>query len=116
MSHKLLIDECLSPTLVQMALEAGHQESTRVRDRGWCGKKDWELIGEIIANDFILVTNNARDFRVPVEGSIAGHHAHQEIHADLKCIESTLSMDVERQRDLFAIALEELAHLPDLVN
>lgn len=39
MIGKLLIDECLSPELVQMAVDAGHGESTCVRNRGWVGKK-----------------------------------------------------------------------------
>ena len=73
MSHKLLIDECLSPTLVQMALEAGHQESTRVRDRGWCGKKDWELIGVLVGVGSALSGPN-RGGSVPPE-SILGCRA-----------------------------------------
>lgn len=32
MTFKLLVDECLSPELVTMAVEAGHVESTCLRD------------------------------------------------------------------------------------
>jgi hypothetical protein len=60
MSLKLLIDECLSPSLVEMALTAGHHESTCVLHRGWTGEKDWDLIQHVIAGDFTLVTHNAR--------------------------------------------------------
>lgn len=43
-SFKFLIDECLSPELVEMAVAAGHPESTCVRDHGWLRRKDWELM------------------------------------------------------------------------
>jgi DNA-binding GntR family transcriptional regulator len=48
MIGRLLIDECLSPELVQLAIDAGHVESSCVRDRGRLGLKDWEL--EIISS------------------------------------------------------------------
>ncbi len=51
MTFRLLIDECLSPDLVQLAIAAGHVESTCVRNRGWAGTKDWQLIEHIVAND-----------------------------------------------------------------
>jgi hypothetical protein len=41
MIGRLLIDECLSPELVQLAIDAGHVESTSVLDRGRLGLKDW---------------------------------------------------------------------------
>lgn len=41
MKFRFLVDECLSPELVQMAVKAGHVESTCVRDRGLSGTKDW---------------------------------------------------------------------------
>ena len=37
MIGRLLIDECLSPELVQLAIDAGHVESSCVRDRGRLG-------------------------------------------------------------------------------
>ncbi|MDM0030414.1 DUF5615 family PIN-like protein [Variovorax saccharolyticus] len=63
MSFKLLIDECLSPTLIQLAWPAGHVQSSYVRDRGWLGLKDWELIECVVREDFTLVTRNSKDFR-----------------------------------------------------
>lgn len=63
MIGRLLIDECLSPELVQLAIDSGHVESTCVRDRGRLGLKDWELMEYVIEEDFILVTRNAQDFR-----------------------------------------------------
>ena len=69
MIGRLPIDECLSPELVQLAIAAGHVESTCVRDRGRLGLKDWELMAYVIEEDFILVTRNAQDFRVLASAS-----------------------------------------------
>ena len=116
MIFKLLIDECLSPELVGMAVTAGHVESTCVRDRGWLGSKDWKLIELAVAEDYTLVTHNAVDFRGAGAGNLGGLHAKQPIHAGLVCLNSVHVMDIERQRDLFRLALDELAGLSDLVN
>jgi predicted nuclease of predicted toxin-antitoxin system len=59
MIGRLLIDECLSPDLVQLAVDAGHVESTCVRNRGLLGRKDWSLFEYLLEHDFILVTLNA---------------------------------------------------------
>ena len=60
---KFLIDEGLSPTLVQLARERGHGESTHVNWLGLRGETDWGLMPRIIEGDFTFVTNNAKDFR-----------------------------------------------------
>jgi predicted nuclease of predicted toxin-antitoxin system len=60
MIDRLLIDECLSPELVQLAIDAGHIESACPRDRGRLGIKDWKLMEYVIQEDFILVTRNLR--------------------------------------------------------
>jgi hypothetical protein len=60
MSLRLLIDECLSPDL---AVAAGHVQSTCLRDRGLLGTQDWTLLKHVLAEDFSLVTVNAQDFR-----------------------------------------------------
>ena len=115
MTLRLLIDECLSPELVGMAVAAGHAESTCVRDRGWSGKKDWELMTIVVTSDFTLVTNNSGDFRGGGPADLGGEHAKQEIHAGLICLNAP-RMSLTKQRELFAIALDEIANLPDLVN
>jgi hypothetical protein len=38
---RLLIDECLSPQLVDIAIAAGHVETTCALHRGLLGAKDW---------------------------------------------------------------------------
>jgi hypothetical protein len=116
MTYKLLIDECLSPTLVGLAVAAGHVESRCVRDLGWSGTKDWKLVRLVIEHDYTLVTHNSVDFRGGGPDRLGGHHAQQPIHAGLVCLNSVRVMDLARQRDLFGIALAELAVLTDLVN
>lgn len=116
MTFRFLIDECLTPELVQMAIEAGHVESTCVRDRGLAGTKDWVLIEHVVAGDFTLVTHNSVDFRGGGPGKLGGEHARQPIHAGLVCLNSVHTLDLQRQLDLFQIALNELAAMDDLVN
>ena len=115
MTLRLLIDECLSPELVAMAVAAGHAESTCVRDRGWSGKKDWALMTIVVTGDFTLVTNNSYDFRGGGQADLGGEHARQAIHAGLICLNAP-RMSLAKQRELFAIALDELSDMQDLVN
>ncbi len=97
MTFRLLIDECLSPALAQMAVAAGHVESTCVRNRGWAGTKDWQRIDFIVANDYTLVTHNSVDFRGQGPGNLGGEHAKQPIHAGLICLNSALVMGLVRR-------------------
>jgi len=113
---RLLIDECLSPELVDQAIAAGHVESTCARDRGLLGMKDWDIARYAIEHDFALVTHNARDFRGPGQAAPGGVHAGLEIHSGLICLNSAFAMDIDRQGDLFGLALADLAAHPDLVN
>jgi hypothetical protein len=116
MSLRLLIDECLSPDLVDLAVAAGHVQSTCLRDRGLLGTQDWTLIKHVLAEDFTLVTVNAQDFRGSGEDAPGGLYATTEMHAGLICLTSARRMDLNAQRELFEIALKELAELPNLIN
>ena len=49
--------ECLSPDLVDLAVAAGHVESTCLRDRGLLGTQDWTLMKHVLAEDFTLVVS-----------------------------------------------------------
>jgi hypothetical protein len=59
---RFLIDECLSVDLVSVAGQAGH-EAQHVAHVGKAGWKDWNVVSYARDGDFILVTNNASDFR-----------------------------------------------------
>lgn len=59
---------------------------------------------------------NAQDFRGSGEDAPGGLYATIEMHAGLICLSSVRRMDLNAQRELFEIALKELAELPDLIN
>jgi predicted nuclease of predicted toxin-antitoxin system len=59
---RFLIDECLSVDLVATAGQSGH-EARHVAHVGRAGWKDWNVARYANDGDFVLVTNNASDFR-----------------------------------------------------
>lgn len=73
-------------------------------------------MGFVVANDYTLFTHNSVDFRGNGPGKLGGEHAKQPIHCGLVCLNSVYIMDLERQRYLFEVALQELAGMADLVN
>jgi hypothetical protein len=103
--------------LAELAHASGHGESSHVVWLGRSGAKDWELMPLILEGDWILVTNNAVDFR----GSAAkpgkkGLYAALELHAGLVCLNGPEGMTRPLQIELFSQALAELKTNPDLVN
>jgi predicted nuclease of predicted toxin-antitoxin system len=102
---RFLIDECLTVELVSEAGQEGHEACHLVRI-GKAGWLDWHIVPFAIKSDFILVTNNASDFR--------RLYGKQPIHPGLVII----LPNVERptQRRLFRKALTELGAVGDLVN
>ena len=102
---RFLIDECLSIDLVSVASQAGHeaQHVARVGKAGW---KDWNVARYASDGDFVLVTNNASDFR--------RLYAKQPVHAGLVIILPNVNR-IEQQR-LFLGALAELATLGEPIN
>ena len=114
---KLLIDECLSPDLVAVAVSKGHPESSHVVWLGKAGWKDWELKTFILEGDWTFVTRNSIDFRGPMDrpGS-KGHYADVSLHAGLVCINGPVGMNAELQGELLEIALEELGPGGELIN
>ena len=100
-----LIDECLHTSLTDVANKAGH-EAHHVTRRGWSGFKDHQLREAIVREEFVFVTNNARDFR-KLMGQL-------ELHAGLIVI--TPNVTPIMQRELFERALGEVTRFPDLIN
>jgi predicted nuclease of predicted toxin-antitoxin system len=106
MNYRFLIDECLSPDLVQLAIDAGF-ECTCIRDRGLLGAQDRKILEFLLEEDFTLVTTNVADF-LALFGA-------EKLHAGLVCLSfSTHHSNLEAQREFFQIALEALGE--DLVN
>lgn len=102
---RFLIDECLSIDLVLIASQAGHeaQHVARVGKAGW---KDWNVARYASAGDFVLVTNNASDFR--------RLYAKQPVHAGLVIIIPNVNRAMQQR--LFRGALAELAMLGEPIN
>lgn len=61
MNGRFLIDECLSPALVATA-KARNFEADHVTYIGKAGWQDWNLVPFAVAHDYVIVTNNRRDF------------------------------------------------------
>lgn len=103
---KFLLDECISTELVKVAkdhnyfaLHVGQSKKLQACD-------DWDLIKEIVANDYIFVTNNARDF-IPLYQKL-------NIHNGLVIFVPNARRDVQAR--LFKIALEQLEKEGDFIN
>lgn len=107
MALRLLVDECLSPALVNVGHQHGF-EAHHVVHMCWESRKDPFLRARLIEGDFTLVTNNWRDFRPMLEQ--AGLHAGAIILPNVPRDEQV------RLFDLALRAAGELSSPPDLVN
>ena len=114
---KLLIDECLSVALAEMATAAGHPESAHVTRRGMTGWKDHRLMKAIIKDDWTLVTRNSDDFRPkPGNSSQAPCYLGQPLHAGLICLNLPAGSGREKQKAYFQAVLDRIGTPGDLVN
>jgi hypothetical protein len=77
-----------------------------VTRRGWSGFKHHQLREVVLREEFVFVTNNARDFRKLMEQT--------ELHAGLIVIISNVRPAI--QRELFQRALVEASKLSDMIN
>ena len=61
MDIKFFIDECLSVELVAVAKASGHVAvfGPHIGMAGW---QDWNIAKFCIVEDYVIVTNNRRDF------------------------------------------------------
>ncbi|MGB2667465.1 MAG: DUF5615 family PIN-like protein [Candidatus Acidiferrum sp.] len=101
---KLLIDECLHTSLVELAHAAGHM-ADHVNYLGLGSSKDWQLMATIRQQDYTFVTNNRADFLVL--------HGKESLHAGVIII--IPSVTPLRQRELFSAALKHIG-ARDLTN
>ena len=114
--QKILIDENLSPSLAADAQLRGFVCS-HVNHLGKAGTKDWELKRVILEGDWTFVTNNSIDFRGPAgKPGSAGEYADVRLHAGLVCIDAPFGLNLNLQRQLFALILDELVKNGDLTN
>jgi predicted nuclease of predicted toxin-antitoxin system len=101
---KLLIDECLHTSLVEVAHTMGHL-ADHVNYLGLGSSKDWQLMATIRAQDYTFVTNNRSDFLVL--------HGQESLHAGVVIIVPNVTP--VRQRELFTAALKHIG-ARDLTN
>jgi predicted nuclease of predicted toxin-antitoxin system len=102
---RFLIDECLSVHLVDVARHAGH-DAQHVAHIGRAGWKDWNVVRYAGDGDFVLVTNNASDFR--------RLYAAQPLHAGLIILIPVVGRAL--QQKLFQAALDELGVIGEPIN
>jgi len=95
----------LSIDLVSIAGQAGH-EAQHVAHIGKAGWKDWNVVRYANAEGFVLVTNNAGDFR--------RLYAREPLHAGLVIIIPNVNRAMQQR--LFRGALAELATLGEPIN
>ncbi|WP_263353387.1 DUF5615 family PIN-like protein [Acidicapsa acidisoli] len=114
--QKLLLDENLSPTLVDVAHAMGFVCS-HINFLGLNCAKDWELKSTILDGDYTFVTNNSVDFRGPAKtpGS-QGVYSSISLHAGLVCIDATGGLNLDRQKRLFVLILSDIEKHGDLTN
>ena len=97
---KFLVDECLSPNLVTIAQDQGYQ-ATHVNWLGLSSKGDWAIVQRSVEDSYVIVTNNATDFKLLI--------GREEIHAGLVCLNIAPDrMSKKAQEDLFEYALKQL--------
>lgn len=102
---RFLIDENLSVALPALAYARGF-EAAHVAHRGLHQWKDWSLLEVVAAEDWVLVTNNAVEFR--------GRFRKVELHPGV--IFLVPSVPRSAQLELFAAALDDIERDPDLIN
>lgn len=109
--QKILIDENLSPSLASLAHERGFQCS-HVNYLGKRCQKDWQLKSTIIDGNWTFVTNNSIDFRGPANkpGS-TGEYADVRLHAGLVCINAPFGLNLDLQRQIFNLILDDFERL-----
>ncbi len=98
---RLLIDECLSPTL--RSVGGTRALCVPCRDRGLLNATDQRLRDWCIDNDFALITHNAQDFRKLV-GQVALHPglivlAENTAHASSAQLEAAIQHLLEQAPD-----------------
>ena len=102
---RFLIDENLSPALVEPARKRGF-EAMHVNHLGLRTETDWDLLKIIAEQDWVLVTNNAIEFR--------GRYREIELHPGVVFL-----LPAVRRPDqlrLFEAALNHVHDHPDMIN
>jgi predicted nuclease of predicted toxin-antitoxin system len=95
-----LVDECISPSLSRFLNAGGLHDAIHPRDRGRLRDPDHVVFARAVAEDRIVVTENAEDFR-KLAGSV-------ELHPGLIVLPSVARSEAQRLMKLV------LHHLVDM--
>ena len=102
---RFLIDENLAPARAEPARARGF-EAMHVNHLGLRTETDWELLKVVIDQDWVLVTNNAFEFR--------GRYRRIELHPGVVFLLPAVRRF--EQVELFVAALKHLETDADIVN
>jgi predicted nuclease of predicted toxin-antitoxin system len=102
---RFLVDENLSVLLPQTAHLRGY-EATHINHYGLRQSKDWDILKIVAEEDWILVTNNAFEFR--------GRYQKLEVHPGIVFLIPAVPR--LQQIELFSAALDVIGQAPDMVN
>lgn len=117
---KFLIDECVTPRLVDVAIARNgdlYAGSSTVVAQGWIGTPGSGLVPHIIAGSWTFVTRNSQDFRGrEVNPGKEGVYATILSHCGLICLNGGDAFRRDQQIECFDMVLDELHRYPDLCN
>lgn len=102
---RFLVDENLSVLLPKTAHARGY-EAIHVNHRGLNQAKDWDILRLVSEEEWILVTNNAIEFR--------GRYQRLAVHPGVVFIVPAVPR--AQQKALFSAALDSIGNSPDMVN
>ena len=89
---RFFIDECVSPSLSHHLNKSGLHDAIHPRDRGRLREPDRLVLARAIAEDRIVVTENADDFRKLAAGV--------DLHPGLIILPSIARLEAQRLMDL----------------
>lgn len=102
---RFLVDENLSVLLPETAHLRGY-EATHINHYGLRQATDWDILKTVEEEDWILVTNNAFEFR--------GRYQRLEVHPGVVFLIPTVAR--RQQIELFSAALDAIHDATDMVN
>jgi predicted nuclease of predicted toxin-antitoxin system len=102
---RFLVDENLSVLLPQTAHARGY-EAIHINHYGLRQAKDWDILKIVAEEDWILVTNNAFEFR--------GRYQKLEVHPGVVFLLPAVPR--LQQIELFSAALDVINWSPDMLN
>jgi predicted nuclease of predicted toxin-antitoxin system len=106
MTCKFLIDNCLSPRLVELARTKGYA-AMHLRDLRLSERQDWQLASIIGDDGWTFVTRNVKDFVGP-----KGQYRRMDRHEGLVCLTWPEAENGRTlQLELFAAVLDAIADL-----